>query len=110
MTTTDTQRGADVEGLRATSEQVEDILQLITHDYDDATIGAVCRDWLDMQAVIAAAQRRRQAEDEMRHREVEFTTEGWVEWRYREGVADKELRAALDALTTPTRDETAVTG
>jgi hypothetical protein len=45
-----------------------------------------------------AADRRRQAEDEMRQREEKWTSEGWVEWRYREGVADKELRAALDNL------------
>jgi hypothetical protein len=85
---TDTERGL-TELLEARRERI------VTHTNVESVGTDEFRAFIDLAL---AADRRRQAEDEMRHREEKWTSDGWVEWRYREGVADKELRAALDAL------------
>jgi hypothetical protein len=42
---------------RATSEQVEDVLHWTPDDVDAELLEDICRDWLDMQARLEAAQR-----------------------------------------------------
>jgi hypothetical protein len=88
------QRGADGAGLRVTSDQVGKVLRSWGEE-SWSHIGDICRDWLDMLAVVQAAR-------------------AWLDANDREDVDEAiykfNLEDALDELTTPARDETAVDG
>jgi hypothetical protein len=77
---------------RVTSKQVDSYLQWAEPDSGNQFVRNICRDWLDMQARLGAAERALTYYANHKH--------------YDDGDRGRRAIVALAALTSPARDET----